>query len=92
MNNSPKVVTQRCLEQDLNLRPTDRKPKCLTVTPPRHLVTCYNINKLTYLLTYDIDAGKLDLCGQIARQLAHLPPPDLHASAVTCGTKHRLHV
>jgi len=32
----PKVVTQRCLEQDLNLRPTDRKPKCLTVTPPRH--------------------------------------------------------
>ena len=31
----PKVVTQRCLEQDLNLRPTDRKPKCLTVTPPR---------------------------------------------------------
>ena len=29
----PKVVTQRCLEQDLNLRPTDRKPKCLTVAP-----------------------------------------------------------
>ena len=26
----PKVVTQRCLEQDLNLRPTDRKPKRLT--------------------------------------------------------------
>ena len=24
--------------QDLNLRPTDRKPKCLTVTPPRHLI------------------------------------------------------
>jgi len=34
----PKVVTQRCLEQDLNLRPTGRKPKCLTVTPPRHRV------------------------------------------------------
>jgi len=33
----PKVVTQRCLEQDLNMRPTDRKPKCLTVTPPRLL-------------------------------------------------------
>ena len=32
----PKVVTQRCLQQDLNLRPTDRKPKCLTVAPPRH--------------------------------------------------------
>ena len=26
----PTVVTQRCLEQDLNPRPTDRKPKCLT--------------------------------------------------------------
>ena len=32
----PKVVTQRCPEQDLNPRPTDRKPKCLTVAPPRH--------------------------------------------------------
>jgi len=30
VNNLPKVVTQRCLEQHLNLRPTDRKPKCLT--------------------------------------------------------------
>jgi len=30
----PTVVTQRCLEQDLNPRPTDRKPKCLTVAPP----------------------------------------------------------
>ena len=36
MNNLPKVVTQCCLEQDLNPRPTDRKPKCLTVAPPRH--------------------------------------------------------
>ena len=26
----PNVVTQCCLEQDLNPRPTDRKPKCLT--------------------------------------------------------------
>ena len=34
----PKVVTQRCLEQDLNPEPTDRKPKCITVTPPRHPV------------------------------------------------------
>ena len=25
MNNLPKIVTQRCLEQDLNPRPTDRK-------------------------------------------------------------------
>jgi len=38
-NNLPKVVTQRCLEQDLNPRPTDRKPKCLTVAPPRHPAT-----------------------------------------------------
>ena len=34
----PKVVTQRCLEQDLNPRPTDRKPKCLSVAPPRQYV------------------------------------------------------
>ena len=37
VNNLPKVLTQRCLEQDLNPRPTDRKPKCLTrctTTPP----------------------------------------------------------
>jgi len=38
VNNLPKVVTQRCLEQDLNPRPTDRKPICLTVAPPRHLL------------------------------------------------------
>jgi len=37
VNNLPKVVAQRCLEQDLNPRPTDRKPKCLTVAPPCHL-------------------------------------------------------
>jgi len=30
VNNLPKVVTQRCLEQGLNPRPADRKPKCLT--------------------------------------------------------------
>jgi len=30
VNNLPKVVTQHCLEQDLNPRPTDRKPKCFT--------------------------------------------------------------
>ena len=41
MNNLPKVVTQRCPEQDLNLRPSDRKPKCLTVTPPCPLVVHY---------------------------------------------------
>jgi len=33
VNNLPKVVTQNCLEQDLNPRPTDRKPKCLTTAP-----------------------------------------------------------
>ena len=34
----PKVVTKRCLEQDSNPRPTDRKPKCLTrcTTAPLH--------------------------------------------------------
>ena len=36
----PKVVKQRCLEQDLNPQPTDRKPKCLTrctTAPPQDL-------------------------------------------------------
>ena len=39
MNNLPKVVTQHHLKQDLNSRPTDRKPKRLTrctTTPPIH--------------------------------------------------------
>ena len=40
MNNLPKVVTQRCLKQDLNLRPADCKPKCLTVAPPCHPLWC----------------------------------------------------
>ena len=37
VNNLPKVVTQLCLEQDLNPPPTDRKPKCptrCTTAPP----------------------------------------------------------
>ena len=42
LNNLPKVVTQRCLEEDLNPRPTDRKPKgltrCTTAPPDSHLV------------------------------------------------------
>ena len=33
----PKVVTQRCLQQDLNPRPTDRKPKCLTRCTTAHI-------------------------------------------------------
>ena len=47
----PKVVTQRCLEQDLNPRPTDRKPKCLTrcttAPPPGQLRLSYTTEKLT---------------------------------------------
>ena len=47
MNNLPKVVTQRCLEQDLNPRPTDRKPKCLTrcttVPPLKCLTGCISV-------------------------------------------------
>jgi len=38
----PKVVTQRYLEQDLNPRLTDRKPKCLarcTTVPPQYGIT-----------------------------------------------------
>jgi len=40
----PKVVTQHCLEQDLNPRPTDRKPKCLTrctTAPPPGIIVSY---------------------------------------------------
>ena len=42
MNNLPKVVTQRHLEQDLNLRPVDRKPKRLArcTTAPLHYTHC----------------------------------------------------
>jgi len=38
VSNLPKVVTQRHLEQDLNSRPVDCKPKCLTrcTTAPPH--------------------------------------------------------
>ena len=42
VNNLPKVVTQHHLEQDLNLQPVARKPKCLTcctTAPPHHHYT-----------------------------------------------------
>ena len=51
MNNLTKVVTQRCLEQDLNPRPTDRKPK---MPYPLHrraacvYVTIFNIRAGAY--------------------------------------------
>jgi len=54
VNNLPKVVTQRCLEQDLNLRPTDCKPKCLTVAPPRHLSSVYTARKSFATRIYDV--------------------------------------
>jgi len=38
------VVTQRCLEQDLNPRPTDRKSNALAVALPRHQII-YNDRK-----------------------------------------------
>jgi len=44
VNNLPKVVTQRCLEQNLNPRPTDRKHKCLTrctTGPDTQWLKCY---------------------------------------------------
>ena len=44
MNNLPKVVTQRCLEQDLNPPPTDHKSNALPVAPPRHLY-CVHVYK-----------------------------------------------
>jgi len=48
VNNLPKVVTQRCVEQDLNPRPTDRKPKCLTrcnTAPPNIYCDYWTKNK-----------------------------------------------
>jgi len=43
VNNLPKVVTQRCPEQDWNPRPTDRESNALTVAPPRHLPPPFKI-------------------------------------------------
>ena len=53
--NLPKVVTQRCLEQDLNPRSTDRKPKCLThctTAPPLRIgyAKCLSVDKYSQLL------------------------------------------
>jgi len=42
----PKVVTQRCLEQNLNPRPTDCKPKCLT-----RCTTAPPFDRLRYSIT-----------------------------------------
>ena len=52
MNNLPKVVTQRRLEQDLNSRPVDRKPKRLTrctTAPP--LITVHIIIIIIIIIT-----------------------------------------
>jgi len=51
VNNLPKAVTQRCLEQDLNPRPKDRKPKCLTrctTAPPPLCYQYYFLLPLCY--------------------------------------------
>jgi len=37
VNNLPKVITQRCLEQNLNLRPIGRKSNALSDAPPCHV-------------------------------------------------------
>ena len=53
----PKVVTQRCLEHDLNPRPTDRKPKCLTrctAAPPT--------DTLPRLIYRDASVGTCGVC------------------------------
>jgi len=62
VNNLPKVVTQRCLEQDLIPRPTDRKPKCLTrctTAPPvpevnDKLKICANGRLVSILISFNI--------------------------------------
>jgi len=57
VNNLPKVVTQRCLEQHLNPRPTDRKSNALPVALPRHLLLYYIYKKLLIELTEVISAA-----------------------------------
>ena len=55
VNNLPKVVTQRCLEQDLNPRPTDRKPKCLTcctTAPPHWCIVAKCLNRWSWFLVW----------------------------------------
>ena len=47
----PKIVTQRYLEQDLNPRPTDRKPKCLTVAPLRHHTVVTVVVVFSFIVT-----------------------------------------
>jgi len=62
----PKVVTQRCLEQDLNPRPTDRKPKCLTVAPPRHRYISSSRGEM------HIGHGRLCVCLTVPRRIPTL--------------------
>jgi len=55
VNNLPKVVTQRCLEQDLNPLPTDHKPNCLTcctTAPP--LYQDYTVSSVQYLSMFSL--------------------------------------
>ena len=57
MNNLPKVVTQRCLEQDLNSRPSESKSIAQPVALPRHLVPL-SLRKLRYFsLSYLLNEG-----------------------------------
>ena len=65
MNNLPKVVTQRCLEQHLNPRPTDRKSNAITVALPRHLLLYYIYNKLLIGLTEVISAALFKKLGMM---------------------------
>jgi len=64
VNNLPKVVTLRCLEQDLNPQPTDREPKCLAVAPPRHLGCCIHLGALAQEEFYQVQNS---LCVQVLR-------------------------
>ena len=82
MNNLPKVVTQRCLEQDLNPRPTDRKPKCLTVTSPHHRASTRQIKPIWFLLKQEIVSG-IGISWVICNSAPHhrqITTPALHHS------------
>ena len=75
MNNLPKVVTQRCLEQDLNPRATDRKSNSLHVVLPRHLCcplrrdnTC-NCTRLIGIGRTDVSRDRITCDDVIGRPL-----------------------
>jgi len=102
VDNLPKVVTQRCLEQDLNPRPTDRKPKCLTrctTAPP--LGTIYQSKITYYNISHSFSFGLYNslhhLCGRwpqsfSAEAIVSLPVCNINATGGFVNQITNLHI